>query len=135
MSQENVEVFRHGVEAWNRRDLDGLFGEVWDPEIEFDFSRYEGWPEARTLRGEAEVRAFLEQWRDTFSDYRFEVERYVHAGSRVLALCSQRGAGRDSSGVAMMNFAQIATVKDGRIVRLENYSNRNEALEAVGLSE
>jgi hypothetical protein len=35
----------------------------------------------------------------------------------------------------MMRLAQIATFKDGYIVRLENYSNRAEALEAVGLTE
>jgi ketosteroid isomerase-like protein len=32
-------------------------------------------------------------------------------------------------------MAQVATLRDGRITRLANYSDRAEALEAAGLSE
>jgi ketosteroid isomerase-like protein len=34
-----------------------------------------------------------------------------------------------------MKMAQIATVRDGKITRLDNYDDRAEALEAVGLRE
>jgi ketosteroid isomerase-like protein len=134
MSQENVELFRRGAEAWGRGDLDELLT-LYDPEAELDFVRFDGWVERPVFRGREAIRAFFEQWREAFADYRYEVERYVDAGERVLALCSQSGAGPGSTGVAMMRLAQIATFKDGYIVRLENYSNRAEALEAVGLSE
>jgi ketosteroid isomerase-like protein len=133
MSRENVELFRRGAEAWDRGDLDELLA-LYDPEAELDFASYEGWVERPVFRGRAAIRAFFEQWRETFADYRYEVERYVDAGERVLALCSQRGAGPGSTGVAMMRLAQIATFKDGLIVRMENYSDREQALEAMGLT-
>jgi ketosteroid isomerase-like protein len=134
MSQENVELFRRGAEAWRRGDLDELLT-LYDPEAELDFVRFEAWLERTVFRGRAAIRAFFEQWLEAFADYRYEVERYVDAGERVLALCSQSGAGPGSTGVAMMRLAQIATFKDGYIVRMENFSNRDEALQAVGLSE
>jgi ketosteroid isomerase-like protein len=134
VSQENVELFRRAAEAWDRGDLDELLA-FYDPEAELDFARYDGWVERSVFRGHAEIRTFLEQWREPFAGYRYEVERYVDAGERVLALCSQSGTGFGSTGLAMMRLAQLATFRDGLIVRIENYSNRKEALEAVGLSE
>jgi ketosteroid isomerase-like protein len=134
MSQENVELFERAADMWNRGDLDGMFSAVWSPDLEFDMRHYEGWPEEPTYRGEKAVRAFLEQWRDTFSDYHFVVERYFDVGPYVVAFCSQAG-GHEGTGIAMMRLAQLATVEDGRIVRLANYSDREAALEAVGLRE
>ena len=134
MSQENVELFRHAAEAWDRGDLDDLLAR-YDPEVELDFVLFEGWVERPVFRGREAIRAFLEQWREAFEDYRFEVERYIDAGERVLAICSQSGAALGSNGVAVMRLAQIATFKDGLIVRLENYSDRAQALKAVGLSK
>ncbi len=34
-----------------------------------------------------------------------------------------------------MEMAQIATIRDGKIVRFDNYENPAEALDAAGLSE
>ena len=34
-----------------------------------------------------------------------------------------------------MKNAQIATIRDGKVTRLDNYDDRDEALEAVGLRE
>jgi ketosteroid isomerase-like protein len=51
----------------------------------------------------------------------------------VVSLILQRGKGR-SSGLAMeMKTAQVATLRDGKVTRIDNYENRAEALEAAGL--
>ena len=34
-----------------------------------------------------------------------------------------------------MKWAQVTTVRDGRVTRIDNYDNRETALEAAGLSE
>jgi len=34
-----------------------------------------------------------------------------------------------------MKGAMITTVRDGKVIRMENYDDRREALEAAGLSE
>jgi ketosteroid isomerase-like protein len=40
-----------------------------------------------------------------------------------------------ASGVTLTEaFAYVATVKDGRVIRLQEYYDHGEALEAVGLS-
>ena len=47
----------------------------------------------------------------------------------------QHGRGASSGAVAELELAQIATVRDGQIVRVDNYLDRQKALEAAGLSE
>ena len=53
-----------------------------------------------------------------------------------LASCAwQRGKGRESGLPMSMEWAQVISVRDGKITRVDAYDNRQEALEAAGLSE
>jgi hypothetical protein len=61
MSQENVEIVRRGWEARMRGDVDAVFA-VFDPAVEWDTTKYEGWPEDSVYRGHDGVRKFLEDW-------------------------------------------------------------------------
>lgn len=54
MSEENVEIIRRVIDAWNRRDVDELLNST-DPEIE-DVNHPEG-SRTGTRRGIAEVSA------------------------------------------------------------------------------
>ena len=64
------------------------------------------------------------------------MERYLDIDDeRVVTLCWQRGVGTGSEVPVEMDFAQVFTVKGGAITRIDVYSERAEALEAVGLSE
>ena len=57
----------------------------------------------------------------------------VAPDGRVLILAWQRGRGRHS-GIAMdMEWAMVTTVRDGKIIRIDNYDDRREAREALGL--
>jgi ketosteroid isomerase-like protein len=54
-------------------------------------------------------------------------------GDRAFVWTHVSGHGADS-GIAMdMELAQVITLEGGRIRRIEEYSDRAEALEAVGL--
>jgi ketosteroid isomerase-like protein len=52
---------------------------------------------------------------------------------RVLVICWQRGYGVGSHVPVQMDWAQVCTVKGGRVCRLDAYSDRREAFAAVGL--
>ena len=135
MSRENVEVVRRGWDAWIRGDIDALF-KTFHPAVEWDTTNYEGWPEDEVYRGHDGVRRFFEEWLASWDRYETGVEEYIDAGGdRVLVLCWQRGFGPDSQAPVQMDFAQLCTVQDGLILRMEAYSDRSEALEAVGLRE
>ncbi len=145
MSQEKVEprstpfdkvayVLR-GIEAWQRGDVRGLV-ETYAPDVVWEFTNYEGWPEEQVLVGRTAVLEFLASWRATFSDYDFVVDRFEHApDGRVIGLCRQSGRGGGSNASVVMEFAQVWTFRDEMVSKIENYSHRSQALEAVGLSE
>jgi hypothetical protein len=56
MSQENVEIVRRAIDAYNRGDL-GAFLESFDEEVVIRAA--EGWPET-AYHGKREVRSFYE---------------------------------------------------------------------------
>ena len=134
MSQENVEAVRKSWDAWFRGDMDAVAA-TWDPEVVWDTQHMRDWPES-AYRGVEGVLRFLTEWLDVWGDYEFDLEDVIAApDGRVVTLFRQRGKGRHS-GVAMnMEMAQIVTVRGGRLLRIDNYDNRTEALEAAGLSE
>ena len=134
MSQEDVEVIRRGWDAWLRGDLAGLAA-TFAPDIVWDTSHFHDWPESQ-YHGVEGVERFLHEWLYVWDDYEAGVDDVVATpDGRVISLIWHRGRGRNS-GVAMeMEMAQVATVRDGKITRLDNYEDRAEALEAVGLRE
>ena len=129
MSQENVEVVRTIYRALERGDYSS--NEWADPDIEFVAPH-----EERTLRG---VEAMQRSWREFLSawkDFKAEPEEIIDAGEQVLVLDKLGGRGRGSGVPADgLRGASLFTFREGRVVRLAQYTDRAEALEAAGLRE
>jgi ketosteroid isomerase-like protein len=134
MSEENVDVIRRGWEAWGRGDMSSIF-EMWNPEIVWDMTNFRDWPES-TYEGYEGVSRFLTEWLEVWDSYEVGVEKMLEApDGRVVTLAWQRAKGKHSGLAMEMEWAQIATVRDGKISRIDNYDDRSKALEAAGLSE
>jgi ketosteroid isomerase-like protein len=134
MSQENVEVVRESCEAWLRGDLGASF-EALDSGVVWDTTRFEGWMESRTYLGTDAVRVFLEEWLGMWDSYEARFDEFVDAGDRVVVRWSQRMVGRGSGVPVELDSAQVWTLRDGRVIRIDNYTDPDEALEAVGLRQ
>ena len=135
MSRENVDVVRQGMEDWLRGDMAAVLSS-WDPQVVWDTSHFSDWPESN-YTGADGVRKFLAEWLETWGDdYELDVEEVLPVpDGRVISLITHRGTGR-KSGVRMeLRMAQIVTLRNGKVTRFDNYDNRAEALEAVGLRE
>ena len=136
MSQQNVEIVRRGFEAVNARDLDWerYYVEFFDPELEYRTSVED--PDAAIHRGRQAYRRYLEQWLESFDGLHIDVEEYIDVGDdRVYTWSRFTGRGRTSGVPADWHLAIVFTIRDGKIARAEEYFDRNEALEAAGLSE
>jgi ketosteroid isomerase-like protein len=138
MSQENVEIVRRAYEAFNRGGTDACVSEgVWSPEIIWDVTP-SGIPGLGTYRGQDEVRTFFEEdWFKAFpfEEWEVELEEVIDAGDQVIGMSRQHGRGASSGAVAELELAQISTLRDGKIVRVDNYLDRKRALEKAGLRE
>jgi ketosteroid isomerase-like protein len=135
MSQANVEVVRKACEAWERGELETWLGAL-HPEVVWDSSRFAGWEEGAIYRGRNQVRAFLvDDWRASWHRYDALVEEIADVGDRVLVLWWQRMVDAAGGTPIEVRSAQVCSVGDGLICRMDNYTDRAEALNAVELSE
>jgi len=132
MSQENVELVRGMLEAFLAGDigtaLDVLHADViWHGTIG-------GLDEGRTARGHNEViEGFMESLRD-WESHSLEVEDYLDAGDGVVVLWHEIGRGKASGVEVETRTAVIYTVRGNEVVEVQGYMDREQALEAAGLS-
>lgn len=122
------ELIRDAIDAINRGDVDGFLART---HADFEWTVLEASPLAGTYRGHEEVRAYVEEWTDTFADVRLEIEELVAMDDRVLAVVMGSGWGK-ASGVEVENrFCQLWTVSDGVPTRMREYPTREDALAAA----
>ena len=132
MSQENVEVVRRHVEAWNRRDMATLSA-LWRSDAEIDWSRARG-PLKGVYRGPGEIETLWNEWFFTFEEAQIETHGFTDAGSEVVVSNTTHFRGRQGIEVSASS-TWVFTVENGQITCLRLFHERAEALEAVGLSE
>ena len=66
---------------------------------------------------------------------RLEPERFWDTGDKVLVFVRATGRGTASGAGFDIRIGHLWTLRDGLVVRGEGHANRDEALEAAGLSE
>ena len=134
MSQENVEVVREMYEDMNRRNCAAILA-AYDEDVVLVVHESVG-PEAGTFRGREAVGRWFGEWFLGFAkDYRFEVEEARSVGDRVFVVARHHGHGRSSGADVEQVNAQILSLHEGKVVQLELYGSRAEAIKAVGLEE
>jgi ketosteroid isomerase-like protein len=129
MSQENVDKVRDFIDAYNRRDFDAAI-ESFDPEIDFVLPARQS---ADSGHGPDHVISFWEGIDETFDELRLLPEEFIDGGDRVATRLRHYGRSRSGVEIDEELYHQVATFRDGRIVRLEYFGDWNAALEAAGL--
>ena len=132
MSQENVELVRRAIEAWNRGDLDAILTTL-HPDLEYvTTGLFPGLDPV--YHGHDGFKRFWQDFRETWESLSIEVHELRDAGERVLFHLTFNARGRDGVEVRRQ-VACVVAFRDGLDVRHENYGDWTTALEAVGLSE
>ncbi len=135
MSQENVETVGEAWDAWLRGDMDALFASYFDRDVVYDLTHFREWPD-HTYRGLEGVRRLLAEWRELWVAIEAGVDEILAVpDGRVVVLSWQRGKGRQSGLPMDMEWAQVISVRDGKMTRVDAFDDRAEALRAAGLSE
>ena len=132
MSEENVEVVRGAVEAFEH---DGLEGSLRHYHPEIEWSTTGAWIEAATYRGHEGVRRYFGHLDDEFDDLRFEVEELIDSGEQAILSVRAGGRGKTSGAAVEGTLYAVCSLRDGMVWRIRNYTDKAEALEAAGLSE
>ena len=143
MSQENVELVRGLFEAPDvdyvplYRDESQWAGqaEALAPFVHEDFEcvMYAFGSEKR-YAGLDGLRGFMLEWTAPWASYRIETEKAIDLGERVLLLNRDRGLREGSTQEVEGRIAAVFTIRDGKVARIDAYTTRADALEAVGLT-
>jgi ketosteroid isomerase-like protein len=129
MSEENVQLFRRGLAAWNERDF-GAIVEMCHPDVEWTFS--DRLPDTTgDIRGRHAVSDFLARFTEDWVEISISADQVIDAGDDVVADVRFVAKGRDGTEVSMQ-FIHVWTTRNGQIVRFRGYPTLAEALEAVG---
>lgn len=131
MSPENVDIVRGLPEVFNRRDIPAMLA-LLDPDVEWIpiMATLEG----RVYRGHDGVCQWIEDLGTDWEYFETYTEEWHDLGDRVLAFGRWRARGR-ASGIELENepASWLWDVRDGKIVRLQTFTDRTEAIEAAGL--
>jgi ketosteroid isomerase-like protein len=132
MSQENVEIVRRAIVAYNRRDFEAM-GALNHPDVELDWSASRGL-QAGVYKGWGEVMRMYQTFLETFQDVVIEPDRFIESGDSVVVPNSAQIRGRDGIETVARS-ALVFEVRSGRLARICLYQETSEALEAAGLQE
>ena len=129
MSQANVELVSQLYDAVNSGDRDAT-GRLIDPAAEFDWSRRMIDPSVE--RGSDEIAEAWSEMTAPWEDLTIEVDELVDHGDRVLALVRVRGKGLASGAQVDASVAHLWTIRDGLVVQMTYYGDREEARQVAG---
>jgi ketosteroid isomerase-like protein len=136
VSQENVEVIRRTLEAWQCDDFDGWLCGI-DSSVEWYavLQRLVEGTES-VYRGHEGMRRFWRDYRDELAGFEIEAQELRDVGDdRVLLLARIWWRGPASGIKVESPLGMVITVRDGKMIRSFDYLSHQEALKAVGLEE
>ena len=126
----NVEVIRELTRLWNEGDDEGVLALYAEDAVQQTGPH---WPEQATLRGHAEIRAGMEEWKESWETTRLEVESLEErAPDMVVAVGAWHIRARTSGIEGEMPLFILFTLRDGRVTRLEWFEDRDSAVAAAG---
>jgi uncharacterized protein len=133
MSQENVEIVRRAFEAYERGDLPALLGEFSSDVV---IRQTAPVPDARTYHGQEGLLKVISDWTEVFDAFVMTAKDFVDAGNdKVIVRVHQKPRGTESGAAGEGDFWFVYTVGGGKLVRLDMFNSKSEALEATGLRE
>ena len=131
MPPNNVDIVREAYDAVNRGDLDMAVSCI-APDMEYVASG--AVPGATgVFMGPEGVKEFIAGLYEEFDEPRADVSELLDAGDQVLVSATARGRGKLSGVEATWDTWQLWTVRDGKLVRGQGFTSREEALAAAGL--
>jgi uncharacterized protein len=132
VSQENVDVIKEAWRATNRGDIDALLALMTE---DVDFRPPSHRLDGALFRGHAGMRAWMERISETWSKLEGTPHEVASAGERVVVAVDTRAIGHESGVPIDQRAFVVYSMRAGKIAACIAYSNKQDALKAVGLEE
>jgi ketosteroid isomerase-like protein len=131
MTSPNIERLMEGFHAMECGDVETIVALA---HSDVEFVNPDTALEPGTRHGRDGLRIGMGAMLEVFHDLTFDYDRIADMEDRVVALGTFRGRGR-ASGMAVgpAPFAIVATLREGKLARLEWFTSPEDALRAAGV--
>jgi hypothetical protein len=133
VSEQNVDLYRRAVGAFNARDLDAMLMLI-DRSCEWHstFAAVSG----GVYHGHDGIRKWHRDMEDAWGEeIRLEPEAYFDLGEHTLLVAKMYGRGHHSGATVAMPAVHVFRWRDGLIVYFKSYARREDALSDPRVSE
>jgi ketosteroid isomerase-like protein len=129
---QNVEIVDRAYRSWRERGLEGLVS-VMHPEIEWHTPPQA--PEPGPHRGREEILRVVGSYLDSFEQFLPIPDRILPAAEtdQVVVLATLTTRGRGSGAEVVMPVGHLLTIRDGKVARMQVFTEQRDALAAAGL--
>jgi ketosteroid isomerase-like protein len=122
-----VELQKRLTAATNRGDVDAIVA-FYAPDAVYDMSPVG----MGVFEGQAAARGFIEDWWISYEESEFEAEETLDLGNGVgFRVLVQKGRPVGSSGAVQLRYATVSVWEGGKIARITNYTDIDEARAAA----
>jgi uncharacterized protein len=129
MAASSESTVRAAYQASNRRDLGGLVARMHeDAEIRPALGANFG---ANVYRGHDGVAQWQDDLRAEWDSFHASVTEVVERGDRLLCVVHISARGRASGAIIDGELFDLWTVREGRLARLDGFTDRNSAIQAL----
>ena len=132
MSQENVEIARRAIEAWNEGGA-GSVKQFFSAEVELHDPP--DLPDSRIVRGRDAVAAYLTRQTEVIGDMKLNIVDARERGESVILRMEVTVHGTRSGLDLPAELTEVVGIANGKVQSLQGFLSWEEALEAAGLSE
>jgi hypothetical protein len=91
--------------------------------------------DAGDYRGHSGFGRWLEDWASAWSEFSMDPKEYLDVGNTVIVVLQMKATGAGSSITVEREDAMVCKMRGQKVVRVDYYNNREQALKAVGLEE
>jgi ketosteroid isomerase-like protein len=127
---DNAEIVRTAIEAWNAGDRERML-EWLDPEVEIRTLRAQ--LEGEPYRGHEGFHKGIADFDEDWEYVRFALGEIRQHGDFVVSMLNVQSRGRVSGIELDVPLAWVWEFREGRIVRLDSFSDADDAFRAAGL--
>ena len=126
---ENVETVRRMYDAFERGDLAAVV-DLLDEDIDFKFQGPKEIPYTGAFLGRENVKKFFESVSEHVEGEAFNVQEFIASGDRVVVVGDERMRVKATGLAFEMEWADVFTLRDGKIVRFREYADTGAMLKA-----
>jgi ketosteroid isomerase-like protein len=129
MRQYNISTIRGVYDSFARRDFTNM---PFDPDIKWiEPEGVEGLATGTHHGPQAVIEEVFEPCLDKLDNFHLQCDQYLSAGNQVIVTGRFLGQGKDTGNELNAPFAHFWTLRDGKVVMFQNYTDTANWLQAL----